>query len=96
MTMNGPEPTTSPSQPPTPGPRLVLRAAGIVLARGRFLLVVGGLLTLIAVWPYLQNQWDKLTEARSHTGRSPPIPSIGVRCAPASFPTGPASARSAT
>jgi Cu(I)/Ag(I) efflux system membrane fusion protein len=55
---------------PTPAPgeharaaarALPLRAAAVVAARVRFLLLVGALLGLIAVWPLLQNMWDKLT-----------------------------------
>lgn len=41
--------------------RSVLRAVAIVLARARFLLLVGGLLAVLAAWPFLRNSWDKLT-----------------------------------
>src|SRR5262245_36965437 len=56
--MNTPEPAPTAPQP-VPVPRL--RVIGIVLARGRFLVLVGGLLALVAVWPVLQNYWDKFT-----------------------------------
>lgn len=59
--MNGPKTTSTSSQTPTPQARLAFRAASVVLARGRFVLLIGGLLALITAWPYLQNQWDKLT-----------------------------------
>src|SRR5262245_59972973 len=44
------------------------RTAGLVLARGRFVLLVGTLLALIAVWPFLQNWWDNLTRPPSPRG----------------------------
>lgn len=43
--------------------RPVSRATAVVLARARFLLLVGGLLAVIAAWPYLRNAWDKLTRS---------------------------------
>jgi hypothetical protein len=33
----------------------------VVLARGRFLLLVGGFLAILAAWPFLRNTFDKLT-----------------------------------
>ncbi len=54
--------------PPDPASRqsalwLPLRAAAVVLARARFLLLVGGLLAIFAAWPFLRNTWDKFTRA---------------------------------
>jgi hypothetical protein len=66
--MNNHEPTAAPHQSPPPRAGLALRAAAVVLARGRFVLLVGGLLALIAAWPYLQNQWDKLTRSAPPPG----------------------------
>jgi hypothetical protein len=43
--------------------RIISRAAAVVLARARFLLLVGGLLAVLAAWPFLRNAWDKLTQA---------------------------------
>jgi hypothetical protein len=42
---------------------IFLRAAAVVLARARFLLLVGGVLAVLAAWPVLRNAWDKLTRA---------------------------------
>jgi Cu(I)/Ag(I) efflux system membrane fusion protein len=36
-------------------------AAGLTLARLRFILLLVGVLALVAVWPTLRNHWDKLT-----------------------------------
>lgn len=47
--------------------RLPLRVAAIAVARARFLLLVGGLLAILAAWPYLRNTFDKLTTAASPT-----------------------------
>ncbi len=59
--MNMPKPQSAVQSAP-PGQRwLPLRVAGVALARGRFLLLVGGLLALVAAWPYMQNYWDKFT-----------------------------------
>lgn len=44
------------------------RAFAILLARLRFLLLVGGLLGLIAGWPLLTNVWDKLTHSHPAGG----------------------------
>jgi len=44
------------------------KAAGIVLVRGRFVFLVGALLALIAVWPFLRNSWDKLTRLSPPAG----------------------------
>ena len=41
--------------------RVLLGAAAVTLARSRFLVLVAGLLGLIAVWPFAQAYWDKLT-----------------------------------
>jgi hypothetical protein len=54
--------------PTDPAPRRsalehLLRAAAVVLARARFLLLVGGVLAVFAAWPVLRNTWDKLTRA---------------------------------
>lgn len=43
--------------------RLPLRVAAVAVARARFLLLVGGLLAILAAWPYLRNTFDKLTTA---------------------------------
>src|SRR5262245_7137868 len=43
-----------------PSRRLPFRAAGIALARARFLLAVGGFLAVVAAWPLARNYWDKL------------------------------------
>jgi len=43
--------------------RPVLRAITVVLARARFVLLVGGVLAVFAAWPFLRNTWDKLTLA---------------------------------
>jgi membrane fusion protein, copper/silver efflux system len=56
------------SQPSHRHARVAWRAAGVVLARGRFVLLVGGLLALIALWPFLQNTWDKFTRTTTPHG----------------------------
>jgi Cu(I)/Ag(I) efflux system membrane fusion protein len=48
--------------------RLPWNAAGVVLVRFRFVFLVGVLLALIAVWPFLRNSWDKLTRTPSPSG----------------------------
>src|SRR3954454_9001438 len=58
--MDTTEPTAGTPAPPSRS-RLPLRAAAVLAARVRFLLVVGGLLGLIAAWPLLQNHWAKLS-----------------------------------
>ncbi|HET6575917.1 MAG TPA: efflux RND transporter periplasmic adaptor subunit [Fimbriiglobus sp.] len=42
---------------------IVSRIAAVVLARARFVLLVGALLGVLAAWPFLRNTWDKLTQA---------------------------------
>ena len=65
--MNGPDPTAcARSAADVPAP--ALPRARVSCSRGRFLLLVGGLLALIAAWPLLQNKWDKLTDTRPRTG----------------------------
>jgi len=46
---------------PTNRAQLASRAAAIVLARFRFVLLVGLVLLVVGFWPTLQNWWDKLT-----------------------------------
>jgi hypothetical protein len=46
---------------PTNRTHVATRAAAIVLARFRFVLLVGVVLLVVAFWPTLQNWWDKLT-----------------------------------
>jgi hypothetical protein len=38
-----------------------MRPAALLLARGRFVLLTGGLLAVVAAGPWLRNVWDKLT-----------------------------------
>ena len=52
---------STPDRPPRT--RLPLAAAAVVLARSRFLLLVGGMLGITAVWPFLRIGWDKLTRS---------------------------------
>jgi membrane fusion protein, copper/silver efflux system len=59
--MSTPDPAPCPPAPQPARRWLPLRAGAVVLARARFLLLVGGLLGLIAAWPFLQNYWAKLT-----------------------------------
>lgn len=59
--MSTPKPAPSEPAPSVPPSRLAVRAAAVVAARVRFVLLVGGLLGLIAVWPLLQNHWAKWT-----------------------------------
>ncbi|MBX9623680.1 MAG: efflux RND transporter periplasmic adaptor subunit, partial [Gemmataceae bacterium] len=40
--------------------RVLLGAVAVVLARSRFLVLVGGLLGAVALWPFLQAYWGKL------------------------------------
>jgi hypothetical protein len=54
--MNPPDPTSRQFVLPLP-----LRAAAVALARARFVLLVGGVLAVLAAWPFLRNVWDKLT-----------------------------------
>src|SRR4051812_27908152 len=53
----------SPPTPRPPGRRPLRRALAVTLARLRFLLLVGGLLAVLAGWPYMQAAFDKLTVA---------------------------------
>lgn len=55
-------PDASPQPPPAPRerPRSAVRAAGVALARARFLLLVGGFLALVAAWPLARNYWDRI------------------------------------
>jgi len=67
--MTTPEPVRASSiQPIARRSGVPWKVAGLVLARGRFVLLVGGLLVLIAIWPYLRNSWDKLTRPPSARG----------------------------
>jgi membrane fusion protein, copper/silver efflux system len=56
---------TEPRNPVGPHPTSVsLRSTvAVVLARGRFLLLLGGLLGILAGWPTLVNYWEKWTAA---------------------------------
>lgn len=52
----------TPDPPPRRSPaRVLLGAVAVVLARSRFVVLVCGLLGLIAVWPFAQVYWGKLT-----------------------------------
>jgi hypothetical protein len=57
---------------PNARPRLPLRAAAVVAARVRFLLLLVALLGLIAAWPFLQNYWAKLTRGTPAAGAISP------------------------
>src|SRR4051812_48329055 len=59
--MNASEPEPNSAPVPATRRRLPLRAAAVLAARVRFVLLVGALLGLIAAWPLLQNLWAKLT-----------------------------------
>jgi Cu(I)/Ag(I) efflux system membrane fusion protein len=57
---------TSPG--PTPAPararlRVLARAAGLLLARSRFLLLIAAVLLAVGGWPVLQNYWDMWTRS---------------------------------
>jgi hypothetical protein len=52
--------------------RLAVRAAAVVAARVRFLLLLFALLGLIAAWPLLQNYWGKLTRGAPTAGAVSP------------------------
>ncbi len=63
----------NPSEPTPPPPtRLPLRAAAVLAARVRFVLLVGGLLALVAAWPLLQNTWAKFTRPAATAGAVSP------------------------
>src|SRR4029078_8609392 len=44
----------------------ILRALAFVLARLRFLLLIGGVLLLVAYWPSLRVLWERLTRPTPH------------------------------
>ncbi len=46
----------------------VLRGLAVVLARARFILVVGVVLAVIGAWPTLRNYWDKYTRSAPPAG----------------------------
>ena len=49
-------------------PSVLYTTTTVLLARARFLLLVGGLLGVIAGWPLLTNYWDKLTTSSQANG----------------------------
>ncbi len=49
-------------------PSVLYTTVTVLLARARFLLLVGGLLGVIAGWPLLTNYWDKLTTSSQANG----------------------------
>ena len=49
-------------------PNTLYTTATVLLARARFLLLVGGLLGVIAGWPILTNYWEKLTRSPQTSG----------------------------
>lgn len=63
---------TMPGTPSGHRLRIPVRVASAVLARGRFVLLVGCLLAFIALWPFLQNSWDKLTRTAPPGGAVAP------------------------
>jgi Cu(I)/Ag(I) efflux system membrane fusion protein len=63
------ESTGLPSAPQSAGrTELSWNAAGVLLVRFRFVFLVGVLLGLIAVWPFLRNSWDKFTRTPPPVG----------------------------
>ncbi len=58
------------SHPPTAATRVLSPGAIVraIVARARFLLLLGGVLGVMAAWPVLANYWDKWTRPHKHGG----------------------------